>query len=212
MNWGMVIAAAFIGVGLCANPVHAQRTVDETTITSTSLPAARITMDSSLTYVGTQTVMLSGATHAEQHFFVDARESRIARLYWLQFEGKPAGSGRPYTYSSDPVVESGGRQFRANVRYYPTSGFAGPPGSDGDHAQQFLRGVGYTLGTELMRVRLVWLLGEPAWNELMIIYVEDLADHGLTVSDLRDDSDRWKQVAAALETRALTGMRFAPLH
>jgi hypothetical protein len=168
-------------------------------------------LDSNLTYVGTQTVMLSGTTRAEQHFFVEAQGSRITRLYWLQFEGKPEGSGRPYTYSTDPTTALGEQQFRAAVRYYPTSGFAGPGGSDGDRAQQLLEQEGYTLGTDLMRVRLVWLLGEPAWNELMIIYLEDLGDHDVTVDDLRRNPERWRDVAAGLEARALAGMRITPV-
>jgi hypothetical protein len=211
MNRTIVSAVAFMGLCVGAPTASAQRQVEGPTITSASLPAARIALDSSLTYVGTQTVMLPGGTQAEQHFFVEARGSRIVRLYWLQFEGKPEGHGRPYTYSSDPTIEFDGQQLRTNFRNYPTSGFAGPRGSDGDQAQQFLTREGYMLVADLMRVRLVWLLDEPAWNELMIIYLEDLGDHNLTVDDLRRDPERWKDVAAGLEARALAGMRITPV-
>ena len=210
MNRRIISVATVLGLTVWVHAARAQRQVEETVIVSDSMPVVRIALDSSLTYVGTQTVMLSGKTHAEQHFFVAAEDTRIKRLYWLQFEGKPAGSGRPYTYSSDPTIKFGGQEFRTNLRYYPTSGFAGRRGSDGDRAQQLLEREGYTLGTALMRVRLVWLLGQPAWNELMIIYLEDLGDHGLTVDLLRSDPERWEQVAAELESRALGGMRLTP--
>lgn len=185
----------------------AQRRVEGTTIISDTLPAFRIEFDERLTYVGTQTIRLSGATRAEQHFLVESDDGRIRRLYWVQFEGKPAGSGRPYDYSRDPTIDISGRSFHTNYRFYPTSGFAGRPGSDGDQAQRLLEQAGYRLGSNLARVRLVWLLDDPPFNELMIIYLEDLADHGLSVADLRADPERWEELASALQGRALNGMR-----
>ena len=44
----------------------------------------------------------------------------------------------------------------------------------------------------------------------MIIYLEDLDDHDLTVEDLRGDEESWKEVAAGLQARALNGMRLTP--
>ncbi len=187
------------------------RTVHGTTITSDSLPAARLVFDSTLSYVGTQAIMLSQTTQAEQHFFLELHGNRIKRLYWVQFEGKGSGLGRPYDYSSDPTIEVNGRDFHVNYRYYPPSGFAGRAGSDGDRAHQFLRDQGYELGADLMRVRLVWLLDDPPLNELMIIYVEDLEERGVTVAELRGDSNRWEHLQGDLLRHALAGMRIEPL-
>lgn len=209
-RYSVTLACGGLAVLVGHSDASAQRRVEGTTLYSDTLPAVRLEFDARLKYVGTQTIMLSGATRAEQHFFVESDGRRIKRLYWIQFEGKPAGKGRPYDYSADPTIDIGGRPFHTNHRFYPTDGFAGRAGSDGDQAQRRLAREGYTLGSDLARVRLVWLLDDPPFNELMIIYLEDLADHRLSVADLRADPQRWDQLAAELTRRALEGMRLRP--
>ena len=188
-----------------------EREVDGNTVTSSATPAVRLVLDEALEYVGGQTIMLSSTTRAEQHFYVEADGQRIRRLYWLQFEGKVGGRGRPYDYSSDPVIDIAGKSFHTNYRFYPPSGFAGPRGSDGDQARELIEGKGYTLGPDLARVRLVWLLGEPPLDELMIIYLEDLEQQELTVSELESDETRWEAFKEGLRVRAVEGMRIIPL-
>jgi hypothetical protein len=207
LRTSLFVAIVVSGSAVTVSAASAQREVHGTILTSPVMPVARLALDSTLSYVGTQTVMLSPTTRAEQHFFVESDRGRVKRLYWVQFEGKLEGRGRPYDYSNDPTIEFAGQVFHTNHRFYPTSGFAGRAGSDGDHAQQLLERAGLTLGTDLMRVRLVWLLDDPPRNELMIIYLEDLADHGLTVVDLRKEPERWADVATGLRRRALHGMR-----
>ncbi len=105
----VTVASAILGFAGGASEASAQRRVEGTAIISDTMAAVRLEFDADLTYVGTQTVMLSRTTHAEQHFFVESDGGRIERLYWIQFEGKPAGSGRPYDYSGDPTIEFGGQ-------------------------------------------------------------------------------------------------------
>ena len=182
----------------------AQRVVHGAVIASDTLPAASLRFDTTLTYAGTQTVMLSARTRAEQHFFVDAtRDRRVRRLYWVQFEGP----GR-YTYSGDAMVSHDGLEWRENFRFYPTDGLSSPPGSDGDQARRFLEAAGYRFGPDLARLRLVWLLEPvPAEHEVMIIYLEDLADTGLNVAALRADAAAWEALKPRLRARALAGLR-----
>jgi hypothetical protein len=187
-----------------------EREVDGNVITSSATPAARLVLDDALVYVGGQNIMLNSTTQAEQHIYVEADGKRIRRLYWIQFEGRLNG-GRPYDYSADPVVDLAGKSFHTNFRFYPPSGFAGPAGSDGDQARQLIESKGYELGPDLARVRLVWLLGEPPLDELMIIYVEDLEPHGLTVSALDADDARWQSFKEGLRDRAARGLQVLPL-
>src|SRR5438105_4230147 len=64
-----------------------ERTVEGNTLTSQSLPSARLTFAAPFRYVGAQRFVLYGVADAEQHFFVDAdKAGHIRRLYWLQFE------------------------------------------------------------------------------------------------------------------------------
>lgn len=194
-----------------AGTASQDREVDGNTITSSATPAVRLVLDPALDYVGGQSIHLGSTTRAEQHIYVEADEHRrIRRLYWIQFEGKEGGRGRPYDYSSDPVVDVAGKRFHTNYRFYPPSGFAGPPGSDGDQARELLEREGYRLGPDLGRLRLVWLLGDPPLDELMIIYVEDLEEHGLTVAELERDEARWEAFQKKLLDRALEGIEIRP--
>ncbi len=43
----------------------------------------------------------------------------------------------------------------------------------------------------------------------MIIYLEDLADHGLTVVDLEQSPERWEELRVRVLERALSGLRVA---
>lgn len=187
-------------------PLPAQRVVERNVVVSDTLPAARISLDSALRYLGTQAITLGSGTRAEQHFWVDAADRRVRRFYWLQFEGKPSG-GRPYDYGRDSLVVHDGIPLRVAFRFYPPSGLSDPPGSDGERARQRVEAEGFTFGPDLARVRLVWLLGDPPLDELMVIYVEDLASHDLTVAELDADPERWRTFREGLLARALAGMR-----
>ena len=62
---------------------------------------------------------------------------------------------------------------------------------------------------DVMSQRLVHLFGEPKRNELMVIYMEDLAGMGLTAGDLAADGrapTRWDEISKGLLERALKGM------
>ncbi len=183
---------------------QAQRSVDGTVLVSAASPSVMLRLDSLLTHVGSQHLVL-GAADAEQYLFVGADGPRIRRLYWVQFEGY-RDTFHTYDYSADSSIEVQGRQFQVDYRHYPPSGFAGPPGSDGDFARRLLEREGYELAPDLGRVRLVWLWDAAAQHELMIIYVEDLAAHGLTLDDLCEDPVLWERFRKGLLDRALEGL------
>ena len=192
--------------------VEAQRPVQDNVLISTELPSARIAFDSTLTYVGAQSVVLFGHTDAEQHFFVDADESRIRRLVWVQFEGKRPHNPSTYDYSRYPVMDIGGHPLYHDGRFFEIKIDEERPGSDFRHALEYLREHGYNLGPEVMRQRLVWLLDEPARNELMIIYYEDLRDHGLSIADLEPGgkaAERWDEISNGLLKRAVEALTFS---
>jgi hypothetical protein len=168
-----VVASACL-TALLALPLGAQRRVDGPRLISDSLPAAVFTLDSTLTYLGTQSFILYGVAHAEQHFFADLDRRRVKRLVWMQFEGYLADNDQTYNYSAYPTVEVSGRPFHHNGGIRRAEAVRPRAGSDGDRMLQFLRDKGYTLPNVTLYQRLVWLLDSPARNEVMVIYMEDL--------------------------------------
>ena len=195
-------AAVVLATASLAMPAQAQRSVDGNRIVSSELPAATIDVDADMVYVGVSEFPLYGVADVELHLFVEHEGRRVKRLLWVQFEGYRDDNDYTYDYSNDPVVRRDGIAFHTGERYYPSSDLPGRANSDGDHVVRLLREHGYELGRDVARVRMVWLLNEPARDELMLIYIEDLADHGTSVAELDADAAAWARFAEGLRERA----------
>ena len=167
--------------------VHAQRAVTGNRIVSPALPAATIEAATGLVYAGTQSFDLYGVAAVEQHFFVELDGTRVKRMVWVQFEGYHAANNHTYNYSADSTIEHSGQTWHRRRGTWRPFATAPRAGSDSEGVLNFVKAKGWTLGTDLLNERLVWLLDQPARNELMIIYMEDLADHGLTAADIGVD-------------------------
>ena len=175
-RWAVLAATWF----LATPPLQGQREIQGNVITSDSLPAIQLTVDSSLSYLGGQTFVLYNVANADQYFFAELDGKRIKRFIWVQFEGYLPGINSTYDYSRDSTIAMWGKTiYRTSaLRATPTS--ESRPESDGARARAFLRERGLTLAPSMLYHRLVWLLDQPARNELMIIYMEDPADYNPT--------------------------------
>ena len=70
------------------------------------------------------------------------------------------------------------------------------------------------IGTEFVSQRLVHLVDQAKRDELMVIYVEDLTDTGLTAADLNEGGSahaRWTEISQGLLDRALKYMKVSKL-
>jgi hypothetical protein len=188
------------------------RTVTGQMLTSKDTPAVRLEFDKAFKYIGAQSFVLYDVANAEQHFFVDAdKDGRMKRFYWIQFEGYLPSNTHSYNYKSPKIVNAGGFDFFADV--YPRSlkGDLGRPDSDGNRARALLSAKGFKMiGTEFMSQRLVHMVDQAKRNELMIIYIEDLSDTGLTAADLSEGGSaraRWPEISQGLLDRALKNMK-----
>ena len=156
-------------------------------------------------------VSLVAGELAEGDFFVDADgEGRIKRMYWAQFEGYLPGNTHTYRYRATKTVKIGGLEFIAdawarNIRDNP-----GRPDSDGSRARAFLEKKGHRMASDdVLAQRLVHLVDEQRRNELMVIYMEDLAALELTAKDLAPKgraAAQWEGLARGLLERALKGV------
>ena len=192
------------------------RTVSGQVLTSKDTPAVRLEFDKAFKYIGAQSFVLYGVANAEQHFFVDAdKDGRMKRFFWVQFEGYLPTNTNSYNYKSPKIVNAGGFDFFADV--YPRSlkGDLGRPDSDGNRARAFLSAKGLKMiGTEFISQRLVHMVDQAKRNELMIIYIEDLSESGLTAADLIEGGSaraRWPEISQGLLDRALKNMKVSKM-
>ena len=169
--------------------------------------------DAAFKYVGGHRFVLYGVANAEQHVFADADDrGRIRRLYWVQFEGYlPSSHGR-YDYSdSEATAQVSGVPFHADGGF---RGGTSPPaakGSDSAMVRRLIADKGLHLPAELLWQRLVWV-DASGRDELMVVYMEDLAGLGLAAADLGTGGDQAARAAgikAALRERAAAGLRLA---
>ena len=167
----------------------------------------------SATHVGSERFDLYGVADAEVHLFVEPDAAgRMRRLWWVQFESYlPSRPELSYDYADgNRPIELGG--VRTWMRAGPVS-TTGPmrPGSDREHVFGILKRAGIAIPPEVMNVRLVQMLDDPAGTgkgrrELMVIYSEDLALTGRTLADLTADGKpnaEWAPIEEGLVKRAL---------
>lgn len=184
-------------------PEGGVRDVQGNVLSSTAMPRAALVVDESFNYAGSQTITLYDVARAEQHFFAElGGMGTVERLLWVQYEGYLDGVTETYDYTRYPTVAAGDLVVHHDPAFYPTSDLDEPRDSDGARAKRFLETVGYRLGEDVLRWRFVWVSG-PARNEMMIIYLEDLAAQGLTLEELQDEQ-RWAEVQEESLARALS--------
>lgn len=170
-------------------------------------------------YVGGDRFTLYDVADCEVHVFVEAdARRRVRRLYWIQFESYlPTLPDRRYDYAD------GNRRMdlwgaAAWVRAAPAdTSQPGRPGSDRERVLAILKRGGFAVPADVLSVRLVRLLDDPAGTgrgrrELMLMYVEDLAPSGLKAADFGTGGKpnaRWTATEGPLIERAAAAFRVA---
>ena len=190
---------------ILASPLLAQRKVEGNRLLSMERPAAVLEVAKDLEYAGTQSFELYNVANVEQHFFVEREGDRIKRALWIQFEGYKPDNTNTYNYK-DSTISHSGQTWHWRISPNKVLATESRPDSDGARFRAFIREKGWSLGPDVLNERLVWILDSPARNELMIIYIEDLADQKLTVEDVRVGGkayDRWPAIAESFHRRAL---------
>lgn len=207
---GMIIKGIAAPLLLCAVLIAQakapERRVTGNLLTSERDPKVHITLPDGVKYVGAERFVLYGIADCELHIFVDAdAQSRVQRLYWVQFEGYlPSHPELAHTYDSPRHTSIGGLDFFVDT-WVRSTGANVTPGSDLDHTEKMVSAKGYKLPAGMMSVRLVHLLDKTTRKELMIIYSEDVSSTGFTAPDLREGGkarDRWPEIEHGLIERA----------
>jgi hypothetical protein len=208
-----VFAALLCCSALAGDNQKPERQVQANVLTSDRDPKIRITLPSSVQYVGGDRWPLYDIADCELHVFVEATaQKKVERLYWLQFESYlPSRPDLHHTYPFTKTDTLSGLLFDVRARFGP--GNETPkPGSDGEHVQALLRAKDYRMPDATMNVRLVHLLDDQKRKEMMIIYAEDLQSTGLSVSDLLPGgkhTSEWPAIEAGLIQRAEAAVKLS---
>lgn len=189
-----------------------ERVVRGSTITSAHDPAITIRLPKHVRYAGAARWDLYDICDAELHVFVEADpQQHVQRLYWVQFEHYLPDNSYTYTYPFTEKLTLGGREFDVTTNFRPTLTPAPKVGSDRERVFQLVQRAGYQLPSETMSVRLVHLLDDAKRQELMFIYMEDLALNRSNVAQLQEaeTDSKWQGLKVELIERAVKKIRVA---
>ena len=170
-------------------------------------PPSILRFDPAFRHLGGQKFVLYGIADTEQHFFVKTTDDdRLKSVYWIQYEAYLPDEPGTYDYDDSPLrVTLGDYEFftdTAVVNFDPDR--KRRQGTDGARAREFLKKHGYVFPRDFAYARLVYLTDESRQKELMIIFIDDLADYGFTAVELEEggaDVDRWPEVEQAFLQR-----------
>ena len=162
-------------------------------------PAVKLSFGAAYRYLGGQKFVLYGVANAEQHFFVKTTpDNKLQSVFWIQFEGYLQDNDYRYDYDDSPLrLSLNGYEFYVDTAVVRTNPKNRKRGSDGSLARQFLASKGYRFPDEFAYARLVHLSDASRRKELMIIFVDDLAQTGFRESDLKEGgphADRWRDI------------------
>lgn len=163
---------------LLAAQADPPRSVTHNRLRSPANPAAVFVIDTTLRFVGGQTIDILNVAGAEQYFFAEVTpDSNLQRFYWFQFEHYYPTNTYTYDYSgfTQLQVTLKSLPFVGDIRTIPNY-FGGDsrPGSDSDAAARFLQARGLLLDGTFVTLRLFHLPDSSRRRELMIIYGERL--------------------------------------
>ena len=159
------------------------RSVEHNVLVSSD-PPLRVSVETSLPFVGQQAYPLREIAEAKSFYFAASAHGKITRLFWAQFEAfRPEVEGR-YRYKLNSTTTLGGLEWRTDVACWsPWIAEEEDPGSDVGHDARFLRSLGLDPIRELIRLRCLRVLGADQRAEVLLIYAEDVSLHGFTCAD-----------------------------
>jgi hypothetical protein len=184
------------------------RRVDGNTLISREMPEVQITVGAELPYIGRTRFIVKNVALAETFLFADASNGTIRRLFWVQFEGFLPGNDLTCEDPSGRTVVLGEHEYRTDLGGgVMETWIQEQPDSDVAHLVHFLSEHGYTMPAEVLLHRFVRLLDDPARNEILFVYLEDLQELGFTFADLNEGGAReaeLDEVSERLYQRALS--------
>jgi hypothetical protein len=185
------------------------RTVENNLLVSADMPTITIKVGDSLDFVGRSKFILYDIAEAEIFVFAEAGEGRrLKRRLVVQFEGFLDSNTHTYNYRMPMRMTLGSHEymvddFAANLRRLKEEE---PADSDGARVDDLLQQAGYTMPDDAIWTRFVRVIGEDRRRELLIIYMEDLKDLGLTSAGMPQDeplSQEYAPLTNGVHERAL---------
>ena len=191
-------------------PAAPERGIVDSVFVSESVPPLEIRIDDRFQYLERDRFVLKEIAHADRHHWVALRDGgpsegrrtkQVEAMIVLQFEGFldgvddhyryriPSGdnvAGSNYRFSTE-AVELGGADYIHNTWAYDNAENArNNPGAEADRTRRLLAKRGYAMDDAVVMSRWVRVVGEERRDELIIFYIEPLANFGHRIEEFPD--------------------------
>jgi ketosteroid isomerase-like protein len=160
----------------------AGRSLHENRITSIKLPPIRIDVDEQLRHVGILNFTLKKVAQVERYLYARADESgRVQRLFIAQFESILPGVKGGYTFQVENATRIGEHDYQTNVGLFNfAQTIAANPGAEAEQTKAFLEKNGLNVNDDYLVARYARVADADKRHELILFYLENLRDMGLT--------------------------------
>ena len=144
-------------------------------------------MPEAASFIGSTRFDLFDAADTEIYLFAEAGEDRVVdRLYWVQFEAYlPTVPDAVYEPGrrGEPLAALGEMDLFYRARFGSRDDEM-PEGSEAERVLGMVRAAGFTMPAETMSAQFHQTVSADDRSEVLVIYVEHLAEIGLTVDEI----------------------------
>lgn len=204
----------------CSQAPEELRAVENNVLTSSATPKMQLSPSAEFTYAGSVRLTIKDVAHAERYHWVVTENGRVKKLVIAQFEGffdeidrqynirlpKRELTGSNYKFTPAPIM-LGGQEFIHNTWAFDNGRSAQEdPDLESAATLNLLTERGYTLDDDLIMSRFARSIGDDRRNELILFYMEPLADHGKSLVDFPEDgaiSEDYETLSDGVRARSL---------
>lgn len=171
------------------------RSVNKNTIVSLKNPPIRIDVDEQLQNVGILNFPLKNVAQVERYVYASHDESkRIQRLFIAQFEAFLPDINNTYKFQVINPKKLGSFDYQTDVGIYNfAERIASNPGAEAEHTKKMLDKNGLKADDNFMVARYARITSEDKRTELILFYLENLKDLGITRGELEQNGNRTPQ-------------------
>jgi hypothetical protein len=203
----VLTALLLLLAGACATTPKAQY-VRGNRLVSKALPPIEIEVAPEFRYVGAVPFRIRDVAAGDRHVFVEADGMRVKRLLVFQFESFLPNVDDYYRYDFTNARDIGGYPWRHSVYWYSQRALSQEnPGGEATVMHEWLAKNGYLVDDELLMSRFLTLGHENRKSELILFYLENAKDNGVTLAELDANESLRSKFEEGLVARSLAAFK-----
>jgi uncharacterized protein (TIGR02246 family) len=171
------------------------RSVNKNTVVSLKNPPLRIDVDEQLQNVGILNFPLKNVAQVERYVYARHDESkRIQRLFIAQFESFLPDINGTYKFQVINPTKFGNFNYQTDIGIFNfAERIAQSPGAEAEHTKALLDKSGLKADDDFLVARFARITSDDKRSELILFYLENLKDSGLTRADIEPNGKRAPQ-------------------